>query len=57
MEREEPERLGQRAVSPDARSGWSDAFKAMAEAGDDKLLDPGTPTTFDEEEWEWQKPC
>lgn len=37
------------------REGWADAFRRMAEAGDDVLLDPAeTATTeWDEEEWEW----
>jgi antitoxin MazE len=37
------------------RAGWEAAFRAMAEHGDDALLDPesGTLTQWDEEEWEW----
>lgn len=35
------------------RAGWAEAMKAMAAAGDDKMLDEPTPTKFDEEEWEW----
>jgi antitoxin MazE len=36
------------------RAGWKEAFQAMAEAGDDKMLDEGPVTSrFDEEEWEW----
>lgn len=37
------------------RSGWDEAFAAMAAAGDDTLLDVGTlpRSTWDEEEWEW----
>lgn len=35
------------------RSGWSEQFSAMAEQGDDKLLDEETPTEWDEAEWEW----
>ena len=35
------------------RAGWAEQFRKMAEMGDDKLLDPETPTKFDEEEWEW----
>lgn len=37
------------------RAGWDAAFQAMAEAGDDALLDSemaGSPE-WDEEEWEW----
>jgi antitoxin MazE len=36
------------------RAGWAEAFQAMAEQGDDALLDPATPTSWDEEEWEWR---
>jgi antitoxin MazE len=37
------------------RADWDEAFRAMAEAGDDRLLDAEvTPTsTWDEDEWEW----
>jgi antitoxin MazE len=37
------------------RSGWEDAFKAMAENGDDVLLEPAAhgPTSWDEDQWEW----
>ena len=35
------------------RAGWAEAAHAMAERGEDYLLDPETPTTFDETEWEW----
>ena len=37
------------------REGWDEAFRAMAEAGDDKLLDGDLVSTskWDEEEWEW----
>ncbi len=34
------------------RAGWTEAFTAMAEAGDDALLDADTETSFDEA-WEW----
>ena len=38
-----------------ARYDWEGQFKAMAEHGDDKLLngDVLTLTTWDEDEWEW----
>ncbi|MFN8539941.1 MAG: hypothetical protein U0232_20975 [Thermomicrobiales bacterium] len=36
-----------------AREGWAEQFKAMAEHGDDVLLDAETVTTTWEEEWEW----
>jgi len=35
------------------RSGWEEAARALREIGGDVLLDPPTPTRFDEEEWEW----
>ncbi len=37
------------------RHDWDERFKAMAERGDDQLLDGDVllPTTWDEEEWEW----
>jgi antitoxin MazE len=37
-----------------ARAGWAEAARLMHERGDDELLDPPTPTRFDEEEWEWE---
>jgi antitoxin MazE len=36
-----------------ARSGWAEAARAMAEHGDDTLLDEQTLTEFDTEEWTW----
>ena len=37
------------------RYNWEEAFKAMAEQGDDELLDGdmALSTAWDEEEWEW----
>ena len=37
------------------RAGWNDAFAAMAEAGDDKLLDAeALPLTrWDRDSWRW----
>jgi antitoxin MazE len=35
------------------RQGWAEIFRAMAERGDDRLLDEPCPTSFDEAEWEW----
>ena len=35
------------------RTGWEKAFRAMAAAGDDRLLDGGVATAFDEAEWTW----
>jgi antitoxin MazE len=36
-----------------ARSGWAEAAQRMRERGEDGLLDPYTPTRFDEGEWKW----
>ncbi len=37
------------------RAGWSAAFKNMAAAGDDHLVqeDAPAPTQFEAEEWQW----
>jgi antitoxin MazE len=35
------------------RAGWSDAAKTMRRRGEDTLVDPITPTCFDEQEWQW----
>jgi antitoxin MazE len=36
------------------RKGWEDAFKKMAAAGDDRLLDQDlSAPNFDKDEWEW----
>lgn len=36
-----------------ARSGWADAARQMRQRDEDRLLDPPTPTRFDEKEWQW----
>jgi antitoxin MazE len=36
------------------RAGWAKAFREMAERDDARLLDPETPTAWDEDEWEWE---
>ena len=33
--------------------GWAEAAAKLA-ATDDRLVDAGTPTRFDAEEWEWR---
>jgi antitoxin MazE len=40
------------------RAGWDEAFRTMAELGDDALLDAEAPvgTDWDEREWEWPDP-
>jgi antitoxin MazE len=35
------------------REGWAEAAQTAAARGDDQLLDPETPTTFDRTAWEW----
>jgi antitoxin MazE len=35
------------------REGWAAAFQEMARRGDDILIDPVLPTTWDEDEWAW----
>lgn len=37
------------------RSGWDEAFRAMHQAGDDRLLDRAGSSTsrWDREEWRW----
>lgn len=38
------------------REGWNKAFQAMAEAGDDKLLEQAAEpdSSWDDAEWEWK---
>lgn len=36
------------------RSGWAAAARRMRERDEDRLLDPSTPTQFDETEWKWR---
>lgn len=38
------------------RQGWARRFRAMAERGDDKLLDAEAvgQTSWDKEEWQWE---
>ena len=48
----DPGRIVIRAARP-PRAGWEEAARTMRERGEDKLLDPPTPTRFDQEEWEW----
>jgi antitoxin MazE len=35
------------------RRGWEEQFRAMAEHGDDKLIDEPTSTQWDRSEWKW----
>lgn len=48
--------LASNAVRPvqDPRAGWDDAFRRMAQRGDDQPIDGNWPATdFDKAEWEW----
>ncbi|HYA29348.1 MAG TPA: AbrB/MazE/SpoVT family DNA-binding domain-containing protein [Acidobacteriota bacterium] len=36
------------------RAGWAAAARKMRERDEDRLLDPSTPTQFDEKEWKWR---
>ena len=36
------------------RAGWAAAAREMRERDEDRLLDPSTPTQFDEKEWKWR---
>ena len=36
------------------RAGWAAAARKMRERNEDHLLDPSTPTQFDEKEWKWR---
>lgn len=49
-----PDQLVVRSVHQ-PRQQWDEAFKAMAEAGDDQLpeAEPFTLTDWEESEWEW----
>lgn len=40
-------------TAPRQRIGWDVAFAAMAENGDDGLLDDPNTTDWDDAEWEW----
>lgn len=40
------------SASRPPRTGWSEAARNLA-AGSQGLLDPTTPTNFDEDEWRW----
>lgn len=41
------------ARATSARAGWAAAASQMRQRDDDRLLDPPTPTRFDEKECEW----
>ncbi len=35
------------------RAGWAEDARELHARGEDKLLDPISPTDFDESDWEW----
>jgi len=39
--------------APRPREGWDEQFHAMAEHGDDQLLDTPRPTEWDRTDWTW----
>ena len=41
-------------VDPEKRKGWGEAFKKMAEAGDDKLLIPDVFEDETSDDWTWK---
>ncbi len=48
-----PGRIVIRAVKR-PRAGWAEAARRMCDRGEDRLLDPGTSTRFDDQEWKWR---
>jgi len=46
---------GQLVIRPVSRprNGWDEQFRAMAEHGDDQLLDKPVPTKWDRSDWVW----
>lgn len=46
---------GQLVIRPVSRprSGWDAQFRAMAEQGDDQMLDKPVPTKWDRSDWVW----
>ena len=50
--RAEPGRLVVSAATR-PRAGWAAKARAMRLRGDDGLVDPVTPTEFDETDWRW----
>jgi antitoxin MazE len=36
------------------RAGWAEAFRAMAQHGDDQLIDEAQPARWDKDEWRWR---
>lgn len=49
-----PDNDDARDAAANPRAGWDEAFRQMAERGDDALLIPDDlEHGFDEEEWDW----
>jgi antitoxin MazE len=46
---------GRLVILPDKapRQGWAEAFQAMADRGDDRILPDQTTNAFDTKEWKW----
>lgn len=42
-------------IRPAVRAGqaWDEQFAAMADAGDDRLIDEPVVNSFDKDQWEW----
>jgi antitoxin MazE len=43
-----------RAVNRKKRQGWEKAFEAMHQNEDDRLIDLGPTSGWDDTEWEWK---
>lgn len=41
------------AAAKRPREGWAEAARELHASGGDRLLDPATPTAFEETEWQW----
>lgn len=48
----EPGQIVVRSASH-ARAGWAETARAVRDRDQDGMLDPPTPTRFDQDEWEW----
>jgi antitoxin MazE len=48
----EPDQLVIRPVHG-VREGWDEAFRKMAESGDDRPLEGFPSSAWDDEEWQW----
>ena len=48
----EPGQIVVRSASQ-TRAGWAETARAVRDRDQDGMLDPPTPTRFDQDEWEW----